>query len=279
MRASEFIFEATNPTDPPPKAGTPEFTKSKEYFIKVIQQAIKDFNDDLIFLQSNNTPEYDAKIIDQDKLRDELSNSVVEALISKGSGNFVAKDKTNFKSKFILNNAAAPFNETTAEFNLATSSGNVAVAGLADQATRSWYANRYARFTNPSLWARYSGAAAGKVTRRVAPIEASVARDLETIIGTTVTDSSFWQKLSKKIGVEESKNKLVIVLKNVYKKKNYNPSVPQKVTPLDADAANLLGRELGLPATAVDDIDFWYEFTNKLENRPEVIKRILDNYY
>jgi hypothetical protein len=274
MRASEFIFELTNPSDPPPKSGDPEFEKSREFFEKVIKTAIKDFNDELKFLQKNNVAEYDRKTTDEDKLRNDLTNSVVDYLLSKGAGNFVPKDKSNFISKFTLRASEAEFNDTTGEVIF---KNPLPIIALSNQATTSWYANRNARFTNPTLWARYQGPSSGSVGRRVAPIDPAVSRDIETIIKTTVTDESFWKNLLNKISSNDTKNQIYTVLNQVYKTDDYIPEFPTKVAPIDARAANLLARELGL--TAVDDTAFWFEFTKKLNSRPEIIIRILKDYY
>ena len=274
MRASEFIFEATNPSGPPPKQGDPEFEKSREFFERVIKTAIKEFNDELKFLKTNNTAEYDKKTTNEDKLLTDLTNSVVDFLLSKGAGNFVPKDKPNFISKFTLRANEAQFNDANAEVEF---KNILPIMALSNQATTSWYANRHARFTNPTLWARYKGPTSGTVSRRVAPIDPNVARDIETIIQTTVTDESFWKNLLDKISSADTKNQIYTVLNSVYKKDDYIPSVPTKVAPIDARAANLLARELGL--TGVDDTAFWYEFTKKLDSRPEIIIRILKDYY
>lgn len=277
MRASEFIREATNPSDPPPTQGNPEFEKSRDFFERVIKTAIKDFNDELKFLKTNNTAEYDKKTTNEDKLFTDLTNSVVDAVISKGAGNFVQKDKPNFISKFTLRPTEAQFNDVKAEVKF---KNTLPILALATQATSSWYANRHAKFTNPTLWARYQGAAgvAGTASvKRVAPIDPEVARNIETIIGTTIIADSFWKNLLDKITINSSKNEIYTILNQVYKKDDYIPAIPTKVAPIDARAANLLARELGL--TAVDDTAFWYEFSKKLDSRPEIIIRILNDYY
>jgi len=278
MRASEFIREATNPSDPPPKVGEPEFENSKRYFMKIIQTAIKEFNDELKFLKTNNTTEYNNKTNNQEKLFNELTKSVVDAVISKGAGYFVTKDKPNFVAKFTLKSLEAQFNDATAEIEL---KNEYPILALATQATSSWYANRNAKFTNPTLWARYQGAAGAASTKssklRVAPLEAEVARNIETIIKNTVTSESFWKSLLEKIKEEDSQWKIGLVIKQFYKNDTIVPVFPTSVTPIDARAANLLANELKMPA--VDDSDFWFYFADKLQKRPEVIIGILKDYY
>ena len=278
MRASEFVLEATKPTDPPPKVGEPEFENSKKYFMKIIQTAIKEFNDELKFLKINNTTEYNNKTNNQEKLFNELTKSVVDAVISKGAGYFVTKDKPNFIAKFTLKSMEAQFNDDTAQIEL---KNEYPILALATQATSSWYANRHAKFTNPTLWARYQGAAGAASVKssklRVAPLEAEVARNIETIIGNTVTSESFWKSLLEKIIDAESRLSIILVIKQFYKNDTVVPEFPTSVTPIDARAGNQLANELKMPA--VDDSDFWFYFADKLKNRPEIIIGILTDYY
>lgn len=273
MRASEFIFELTNPSDPPPRPGDEEFSKSAEYFAKIISNTVYDFNEELKFLYQNNRPVYDTKITDLEKLRLELANSIIDEIMKRGAGNFLPNNKALFASRLRLNDASAPFNPANQSFLVQ----NTAIELLAIDITTTWYTNRHTRFTNSRLYNKMQGQDTTKISIKVMPIEDSVARELIKYIGVGTNNSNFWNKLSDALGIERKRNKILEILNKVYDKTGYTPTDPVKVLPLDANAAKEFEPLLGI--TRVDDLDFWHEFAKKIEKTPDKVIRIFNTYY
>lgn len=273
MRASEFVLEATKPTDPPPVLGSPDFNASRAYFTKIIRKSIKDFNDELKFLYTNNRPVYDNKINDQDKLRTEVTNTVIDDLLKVGAGNFVTNNKALFSARFKLNSTNAPFDSATKSVNV----NDNPINSLSLDATTTWYANRYARFTNPKVFAKLQGKQESQVTTKVMSIEASVGRQLTLNIGVNPLDPTFWNKLRETISDTRKRKTVYRTLHTVYAKSGYKPVNPAKVLPLDSRAANEFESVLGI--VSVDDLDFWFEFTNKLDKSPDKLISIFNTYY
>lgn len=277
MRASEFIGEATNPSAPPPKRGDAEFDKSMKYFIQVVQQSIRNYNDELKYLNKTNTTEYNKKTADEDELRKDLRNNVVDELMKKGGQYFVQTDKTELLTQFNLDRTNSPFDGTSIDINVSADP----IGRLVLKATDNWYANRYTRFTNPKLWSRISGASVNTpiITVKVANLENTAAKELESILGVSTDNDDFWIKIKAGINNPRTLINLANALGKVYVA-GKTISGTEPVKSIDQRAAmafqNIFGK-----TKAVSTNEFWNEFTDALTNTTTLafVKNLLAKYY
>ena len=102
MRANEFLSEVSKPYEPPPRRGSEEFEKSKQYFISLINQTITNYNQQLANLKKTNFAEYSKKLRDTKSLSKDLQNTIFNTLKTKGGGFILDKDIARFSELFDL---------------------------------------------------------------------------------------------------------------------------------------------------------------------------------
>jgi len=93
MRANEILSEVTDPKATPPKPNDPEFQKSKESFVKIINQAVAEYNAQLSNLRKTYADKYKEIISDNDTLVDNIKDAIFSFLINKGNGLILDADK------------------------------------------------------------------------------------------------------------------------------------------------------------------------------------------
>ena len=94
MRAVEFLPEVTRPDAPPPKLGDPEFEKSKQTFLQIIQQAVAEYSKNLNDMKQMAPTEYKQRIQDRNKMVIDFQEILSDTLIAKGN-KFITKKDTN----------------------------------------------------------------------------------------------------------------------------------------------------------------------------------------
>jgi hypothetical protein len=100
MRANEILSEVTDPKATPPKPNDPEFQKSKESFVKIINQAVAEYNAQLSNLRKTYADKYKEIISDNDTLVDNIKDAIFSFLINKGNGLILDADKDLLNKTF-----------------------------------------------------------------------------------------------------------------------------------------------------------------------------------
>lgn len=85
MRADEFLSEVTKPDAPPPKPGDPEFEKSKQSFIKIIQQAVAEYSKNLNDKKTMAPSVYKSLIQDRAAIVQDFQKTILQTLKDKGN--------------------------------------------------------------------------------------------------------------------------------------------------------------------------------------------------
>jgi len=94
MRAVEILSEITKPDAPPPNPGDPEFEKSKQTFVQIIQQAIAEYSKNLNDMKQMAPTEYKKRIQDRNKMVTDFQEILSNTLIAKGN-KFITKKDSN----------------------------------------------------------------------------------------------------------------------------------------------------------------------------------------
>ena len=113
MRAVEFLKEASDPRAAPPKPGNPEFEKSKNYFVKVINQAVQQYEKELYTLSMAHPDEHASLVRNSDELNNRIKNIVINTLISKSAGNLLPSDKEKLSAMFNVQGGPPPVEQFT----------------------------------------------------------------------------------------------------------------------------------------------------------------------
>jgi hypothetical protein len=92
MKAAEFISEVTNPNNPPPSLNDPEFQKSKESFVKIINQFTAQYNKSLNDMKSMAPTEYKQLIQNRQEMISDFQKKLSDTLIAKGNNFITARD-------------------------------------------------------------------------------------------------------------------------------------------------------------------------------------------
>jgi len=263
MRASEFIFEVSNPSGPPPRMGTPEFTKSKNTFDGIVARVLKNFNDELTFLARTNPTEFNNRTTDTEGLLQELQKQIIEEIIKSGNVNFVKTDIAKLNRAFKLNDTNTTMNPTT---KIITINNNIRDQ-LTNTATSTWYENRYVRFNNQPLWAKLSGGVSASDKPKsgvpVQKLEASAANNFQITLGVDVDEPTFWKYLKDALNNDRKRKNIHTFLKGVYPTTSTIVSGSETVKTLDAAAAREMEALLGVKVAS--DV-FWPNFTDGIDD-------------
>lgn len=278
MRANEFILEVTNPSGPPPARGSSEFTKSQQYYNSIVDRVVNLYNQELNTLSRTNPTEFTNKTADENAMRDELRDEIVNEVLKRGGQNFIKRDIDKLKRAFNLQDTNTTIDPTTKNISVNDSIKN----SLTDTATDTFYQNRYIRFNDQALWARLSGgkAAVQKYTSGVAipQLTSGAANGIKSLLGIDVDEPSFWKTIKSALNNNVQKEGLYKILSSEYPSATKPSSGTVNVKSMEREAGlqlyNTLGINVGNPL-------FWPRFTDGINDTRTftLIKSIFDKNY